>query len=140
MPMNDELQTYVTKLRNYALDHHIGCEFTSAPSPTAPSEAYPERRFMIINTNWWDQQQVPFTIAHEIGHIVNGDAGVLYFTPTKTRFESAADRFAIRLLVPMYHDGIDAEFANPHRFIEALHIPDCLETYSAQVIAEYYAA
>jgi Zn-dependent peptidase ImmA (M78 family) len=136
--MNDNLQSFVTQLRNYALEHHIGAEYSTELSPGTPSQAYPEDRFMIINMNWYDQPQVPFSIAHEIGHVEDGDAGVLYFTPTKTRYESAADRFAVRLLVPMYFVSVDAEFANARRFMDALHIPDYMGSYCGEIIADYY--
>ncbi|WP_390404471.1 ImmA/IrrE family metallo-endopeptidase [Lacticaseibacillus jixiensis] len=94
---------------------------------------------MLINMNWHNQQQVPYSIAHEIGHVQNGDAGVLYSTPMKSRLESSADRFEVGLLVPIYHENIDREFVNTRRFMDSLHIPDCLENYCNEVIANFYS-
>lgn len=31
------------------------------------------------NTNWWNPPEVPFMAAHELGHYINGDKGVMYY-------------------------------------------------------------
>lgn len=136
--MADRVNEYIVSFINYCYENHITFTSSDEFDPFTPSQAYPALRQIIINTNWYDHIQIPYTIAHEIGHVQNNDAGVLYFTPTKTRFESAADRYAVRLLVPMYHSDVEPEFANVHRFMSALHIPACMEEYSSKMIESYY--
>lgn len=137
--MNDLISDYTTAMINLAYEKGIIFIGSDKFQSDTPSQAYPDLRKLIINLNWYDKLQIPYIIAHEIGHCENGDEGVLYFTPTKSRYEAAADRYAVDTLAPMYFEDISPEFANVHRFMDALHIPACMEDYCSEVITNFYA-
>lgn len=65
----DRLMRY---LMNYAFDHHIGIEFTYKLPPYAPSVSYNDPgKLIIMNANWLYPTQLPFQLAHEIGHVLH---------------------------------------------------------------------
>lgn len=129
---------YVTKLLNFALDQGIAIQLTSDLSPDAVSIAFPNRRMIIINSNWRDQTQLPFVVAHEIGHIMNGDPTIAYFHPSKTKVEAGANQWAVNELLELYCQDVDQEHFNQVRFMECFHIPDYLNDYIAEVVPSHY--
>lgn len=67
--------------------------------------ANPDGRLLIFFNEKDSRQQLRFTIAHELGHILLGHVGPelprgRFLTPSDPRLERAADRFAERLLAP----------------------------------------
>lgn len=67
--------------------------------------ANPDGRLLIFFNENDSRQQLRFTIAHELGHILLGHVGPevprgRFLTPSDPRLELAADRFAERLLAP----------------------------------------
>lgn len=67
--------------------------------------ADPSGRLMIFFNEKTSRQQIRFTIAHELGHILLGHVGAdtpqgRLLNPTVEKLEEAADRFAVRLLAP----------------------------------------
>ena len=90
-----------TYLLNYALDHHIGFELLNEVDSFWPSLAIPERNMMFINTNWYKQEELPMVVAHEIGHMIDGDSCYLYDQSTISRLksENSANLIAINLLM-----------------------------------------
>ena len=61
----------ITYLFNYAFDNDIGYVFYKT-NPRYPSLAWKWKREIAINMNWHNQDEVPFTIGHEIGHVMLG--------------------------------------------------------------------
>lgn len=123
------MERIITHLLNYALENGIGITATKLLSDETPSAVDTNTRHIVFNTNWYDQKQLAFTLAHEISHIMNGDASVkpLYFTPSKAKLEYAANVGAIKLLLPFYLDNKDKSYINLYDFMFTFDIPMYLE-------------
>lgn len=113
-----------TYLLNYALDHHIGFELLNEVDSFWPSVAIPERNMMFINTSWYKQEELPMVVAHEIGHMLNGDSCYMYdhSNTGKISSEGAANRVAIDLLLQYCRDN-DIHFNSYIMFIQQFCIP-----------------
>lgn len=119
----------MANLLNYALDNKISFKLTSSLSSDTPSAALVSARMIVINLSYKDPQQLPFQVAHEIGHIMcddNSDS-VLYFTPTKSKTEFKANDFAIRLLVKLFIEDEEKNHTNLYGFMNFFKIPYHLE-------------
>lgn len=126
------MDNILTDLMNYALwKQHINVIMTGEASLGTPSVAFPDARTIVINTNISNKKQLPLQVAHEIGHLVNGDARqkALYFNPTNIDYpvELAANRFAVKMLIPYYLDERDRERVNVNEFMNLFVIPAHLE-------------
>lgn len=126
------MDNILADLMNYALlQQHISVIMSADASLGAPSVAFPDTRTIIINTNIQNKDQLPLQMAHEIGHIVNGDQRhqPLYFNPTGTDYptELAANRFAIKMLIPYYISDRNVEQINVTEFMNLFVIPSHLE-------------
>lgn len=119
--MSDDVTTY---LLNYALDHHIGFELLNKVDSFWPSVAIPERNVMFINTSWYKQEELPMVVAHEIGHMLNGDSCYMYdhSNTGKISSEGAANKVAIDLLLQYCRDN-DIHFNSYIMFIQQFCIP-----------------
>ncbi|WP_010623966.1 M48 family metalloprotease [Companilactobacillus versmoldensis] len=108
-----------TYLLNYALDHHIGFELLNEVDSFWPSVAIPERNMMLINTSWYKQEELPMVVAHEIGHMLNGDTCYMYdhSNTGKICSEGAANKVAIDLLLQYCRDN-DIQFNNYIMFLQ----------------------
>lgn len=136
MMMNDN---FMQSTLNFAFDHKIRYELTSAMNSDTPSGSSAYYKAIVINMNWYDQQQLPFVVAHETGHVLCGHRGISYFCePSNSATEAEANRTAIDILVPMYFADIDAQDANYHAFMESFHIKESLADYSIDTIDDYY--
>ena len=131
--MSDDVTTY---LLNYALDHHIGFELLNGIDSDWPSLAIPERNMMFINTNWYKQEELPMVVAHEIGHMIDGDSCYLYDQSTISRLksENSANLIAINLLMKYCSDN-DIEFNNSMTFLTQFNIPQRYENSVRKIIA-----
>ncbi|WCG34785.1 ImmA/IrrE family metallo-endopeptidase [Companilactobacillus farciminis] len=125
-----------TYLLNYALDHHIGFELLNGIDSDWPSLAIPERNMMFINTNWYKQEELPMVVAHEIGHMIDGDSCYLYDQSTISRLksENSANLIAINLLMKYCSDN-DIEFNNSMTFLTQFNIPQRYENSVRKIIA-----
>ena len=125
-----------TYLLNYALDHHIGFELLNGIDSDWPSLAIPERNMMFINTNWYKQEELPMVVAHEIGHMIDGDSCYLYDQSTISRLKSehSANLIAINLLMKYCSDN-DIEFNNSMTFLTQFNIPQRYENSVRKIIA-----
>lgn len=113
----------------------ISCSFNlkplaSNPSITAfpnPSITMKSKREIGINLNWHNHSpEVPFTIAHEIGHVMIDSPDMKQFDcigyGTQIEEESPADVFALHLVYKyscLQEDG----FYDPLSFLKAYGIP-----------------
>lgn len=133
------MERIITHLLNYALDNGIGITATKLLGDETPSAVDTNTRHIVFNTNWHDQKQLAFTLAHEISHIMNGDASVkpLYFTPSKAKFEYAANIGAIKLLLPFYLDNKDKSCINLYDFMFTFDIPMYLEDVIQEELGNY---
>lgn len=82
--------------------------------------------------------ELPFTIAHEIGHVLNGEADVLYFSGfnNHSKIEMRANRQAIKLLLE-YCNCHDLSL-EPVQFLENFGIPGTFEDLVKEESARYY--
>ena len=113
-----------TYLLNYALNHHIGFELLNEVDSFWPSVAIPERNMMFINTSWYKQEELPMVVAHEIGHMLNGDSCYMYdhSNSGKISSEGAANKVAIDLLLQYCRDN-DIQFNSYIMFLQQFCIP-----------------
>lgn len=136
MMMNDN---FMQSTLNFAFDHKIRYELTSAMNSDTPSGSSAYHRSIVINLNWYDQQQLPFVVAHETAHVLCSHRGISYFCDSSnSATEAEANRTAVDILVPMYFEDIDPEDANYHAFLDSFHIGESMADYSIDTIDDYY--
>lgn len=113
----------VEYLLNYALEHKINLKVVRLRKDYV-SNCIPEERLIVINSSLYNEPYYPFMIAHEIGHIMNGDSGVLYFQAPTAKYstEHEADLFALDLLYKYSCKKGDV-FRSPCQFLQAYGIP-----------------
>lgn len=120
--MND----LITFLINYGFDRGISSTLTEKLAPDFPSCAYGHK--VLINMNWHNEWEIPFSFAHELGHLINHDPGINYYhSPTvhmKSEFE--ANKTAIDILIN-YCQKNDLQFYNSIKFCDVLGVPTELE-------------
>lgn len=118
----------MASLMNTAMDRGYGVIVENKFSKQTPSAVNPQTKIIVVNGNWHDQDQLPFQLAHEIGHLINkDDSNCLYFSPSKHGIEGRANRQAIKLLLPYYTDERPLEDFNSVDFMKAFKIPQYLE-------------
>ncbi|APX73381.1 ImmA/IrrE family metallo-endopeptidase [Companilactobacillus allii] len=127
-------------LMNLAFDNNIAVIMEDKFSPYTPAAVDTKTKVIVINSNWHIQNQIPFQLAHEIGHVLNDDGSkaCLYFSPSKFGIEGHANKTAIQLLIPLYFSNIEYIHANTVRFMEAFNIPLYLEDTVIDEIQSYY--
>lgn len=132
----DEVIEY---LLNFALSKGYGFILTDKLKPTTPSCANQQQNKIVINTNWTNKNELPFQIAHEIGHMLNGDEGVLYYSSyaSHSKIETNADNKAIDLLLN-YCIDMDKTTNNYSDFMYYYGIPDYLEQNVRRRYADYF--
>ena len=122
--MNDIMEW----LSNYAYDNDIGYIMTHYLEPDTPSTSDCDDRLVVVNMEWKNANEVPFSFAHEIGHIMCGDKGKRYFKSEniKDKSEYRANLFAIKLLFK-FCSAYGLNFTNPITFCEQFGVPTALE-------------
>ncbi len=110
-------------LIDYCWEHNIGIQYISYMSPKDPSICYEWPRLIIYNDNWQTNQEKPFILAHEIGHIMCGSTICYLQNHIGTKkSENDANKFAIMLL-QKYCEQNDIVFENKYKFAESFGIP-----------------
>lgn len=111
-------------LMNWAFDHGISVTFTSEVRKDLPHCAIAEKRSVLINMNYGDHDQIPFALAHEIGHVMDNDLGVRYYSSATlhSKAEYRANLFGIHLLKE-YCVAHDVKIDNPVKFCELFGVP-----------------
>lgn len=118
-------------LLNYALENKIGFITIPNAEPDWIPVAIPEKRLILVNMQWHNKKELPFMVAHELGHIMNEQPCSQYSSNTLLlKAERAADNFAIGLLIK-YCQEDNISFNDPYNFMEQFAIP---EKYSNQVL------
>ncbi|MFD1485331.1 ImmA/IrrE family metallo-endopeptidase [Lacticaseibacillus baoqingensis] len=129
-----------SRLLDYAAIYDIEVGFEDRLSPNTPCTADSKTRRILINLNWHIPRQLPFQLAHEITHILNGDSNLLYFTPSKTGIEGDANSGAICLLVPMYFENVDPSLARVDEFMSFFAISPNMRDICSGAIKGFYNA
>lgn len=132
------LDELIRWLLNYAFDKGINYIITDQLNEDIPSCAIPNKSTIIINSKYGKPTELPFTIAHEIGHVLNGEADVLYFSGfnNHSKIEMRANRRAVKLLLE-YCNCHDLSL-EPAKFAETFGIPSSFEDMVKEESARYY--
>lgn len=110
-------------LMNYCYDHGIGVIYDNNLPADAPSDSFSNPRLVIFNDNYKNENEKPFMLAHEIGHIIDGNAEYYHLAYLgMERGEYSANRFAINLLSQYCLDN-DIWFETIYQFAKAFGIP-----------------
>lgn len=130
----DELITY---LINFALARGIGVTVSSQLPVDFPSSASSKQRKILFNTNWQNKSELPFILAHEIGHLLDDDEGINYYSSATVhnQTEYRANCTAIDLLLH-YCCINNINVDNPIKFCEQFGIPNEFEYIAALKISE----
>lgn len=119
MMLDDVIDWLIT----YATNHKIGVIATWDLSPTDPSAASDLPPIIAINFNWYDKNEIPFMISHEIGHAYAQNS--IYYHASHLgieRGESEANIFAINLLLK-YCKEHELYFSTIYEFAKNFSIP-----------------
>lgn len=76
----DDVLSFLT---DYCWKNKIGIQYISYMDPKDPSLCYEWPRLIIYNENWQVKKEKPFILAHEIGHVMCGDAFCYYIGNNK---------------------------------------------------------
>lgn len=132
------LDELIRWLLNYAFDKGINYIITDQLNEDVPSCAIPNKSTIIINSKYGKPTELPFTIAHEIGHVLNGEADILYFSGfnNHSKIEMRANRRAVKLLLE-YCNCHDLAL-EPAKFAETFGIPSSFEDMVKEESVRYY--
>lgn len=133
------MKEVIEYLLNFAFNKGFGFILTDKLKATTPSCANPTKNKIIVNMNWHNQNELPFQLAHEIGHMLNGDEGILYYSSysSRSKIERNADNKAIDLLFS-YCLNMDEVTINYNDFMKYYGIPNYLEENVRQRYANYF--
>lgn len=131
----DNIMTY---LINYALDHGISCMVCPDLPSHIPHSASAKNRKILINPNYGSQNELPFATAHELGHVLNDDAGIRYYQSANvhSKCEYQANLTGIRLLLK-YCGQNDIDPSNAVSFCERFGIPLELDYIANLAMSKY---
>lgn len=109
-------------------------------TPYTPAAVNPSNKIIVLNSNWHKPNQLPFQLAHEMGHLLNndGESSCLYFSPSKHGIEGNANRTAIKLLLPYYLEDNIFEHVSSTKFMELLNMDQYLDDMVQEEIINYY--
>mgnify|MGYP001854025178 FL=1 len=131
MCLKDDLMQTLT---DFTWDHHFGLEI-GPYKPGFRSCSIPEDNLIIINTNWKNKEEVPFSFAHELGHFMNGDDGIRYYDSAtiNNKCERGANEFAVKFILN-FCKRYGLTFSNPITFCEQFGVPTTLEDLVASYL------
>lgn len=121
MTKTDELITYLV---NWGFDHGFGISFTDQLPASLAGFSSQKDKAVWINTRWRNKPEYGFVVAHELGHLIDGDEGInRYSSPSLSiKNEYAANVQAVRL-IKGYADQQDVVITNCMGFCQAFGIP-----------------
>lgn len=115
-------------LINYALDHGIGLKMEPS-SKTLQCVSIPPANTIYVNTNYMNSNQLPFQLAHEIGHLVTEKDTTLYKKDNKV-FRLKAERNAnvkgLKIIIPMFLSLTEYSVNSIYPLMDQLQIPNKL--------------
>ncbi|WP_283582888.1 ImmA/IrrE family metallo-endopeptidase [Limosilactobacillus difficilis] len=122
------MENLINWLLNYAFDHGIGYVLTDELPSSIPHTASAKHRMILINKHYGNPQEMPFAIAHEIGHVMDGDLGIRYYCSAiiHDKAEYRANVFGIQL-IQQYCDHEDIHISNAVKFCEVFGVPSRLD-------------
>ena len=125
---------------NYAYDHNISYSMVPFDNSETPPTCDTELRLIVLNSNWYQPNEMAFQAAHECSHVLNGDRGKFKYSNFyfKSRTEGNANKRALSIVIPMYFNDLEADEANLFQFMNDLAIPSWLEDAASSSINSYY--
>lgn len=127
----------ISWLANYAFDHGIGVTMSTDLSPDCPSFALANPKNIVINLNWSPRAEIPFSMAHEIGHVINGDNGHYQLTSVAhSKAEHDANLVAFQILRE-WAESHDVDVSEPYLFMSCFAIPCKLSNQVAEGFTRY---
>lgn len=93
-----------------------------------PTCSYAELNMVFVNTDETPEEQYPFAIAHELGHLSTEIKGWFYFACPNNGYkgEHGADVYGMHLLYEGYCKPNGIYFDNAQTFIKQMGIPQKL--------------
>lgn len=118
----------INYLKEFAKARDIGVCLTYDLSSYIPSSSSVENRSVVINLN---ADNIPLQFSHELGHILNEDDGVWYFSTTTNGMSSEANatKTGIRILLDYYFREVPYEEINLSNFMKFYKIPSFFTDY-----------
>lgn len=120
---NSNKEDLIEYLLNYAFNRGYAYRLIKG-NVDDPSMSFKEYDYMIINTNWRNPAELPFIIGHEIGHLVLGEQGIMYYSSYagQNSEEHSADLYALNLIYE-YSCNRGDDFQEPGQFMMSYSIP-----------------
>lgn len=139
MIIMDDAIWYLLKI---AHKNNIKVQWSRVLNKYTPPACRIDTRIICMNLNWHRPAEIPFQLAHELSHIINGDPGdVCFYDATftgKQSVEYRANVGAVKLLVPFYCQEVYRENINLCNFEYVYQIPGYLSGVVREQVKEYY--
>lgn len=121
MTKTDELIAYLV---NWGFDHGFGVTFTDQLPASLAGFSSQKDKAVWINTSWRNKPEYGFVVAHEMGHLIDGDEGInRYSSPSLSiKNEYAANVYGVKL-IKNYASRQDIEINNRTAFCQTFGIP-----------------
>lgn len=104
-----------------------------------PSASDSEKHKIILNMNWYNPQEIPLMLAHELSHVINGDTGICYYTSVSTiKTEASANKLAIKMLIDYFFAEAEPEYINVCQFMNYYCIPSEFYEFICSYIQNKY--
>ena len=115
-------------LMNWAFDHGISVTFNQYLPSSLPHCASAAKRKVLMNWKYGNPDEIPFALAHEIGHVVDDDPGIRYYKSAilHDKAEYRANLFGIHLL-KRYCAAHDISIDSTIKFCEVFGVPQKLD-------------
>ena len=115
-------------LMNWAFDRGISVTFSPYLPSSLPHCASASKRKVLMNWKYGNPDEIPFALAHEIGHVVDDDPGIRYYKSATLhdKAEYRANLFGISLL-KQYCIAHDISINSAIKFCEVFGIPEKLD-------------
>lgn len=122
-------------LFDIAINNGIAIVKVDELAPETPSISLKKRRAVVLNMNWYNSNEIPFILAHEMAHMLNNDSFVLYTSSaiSKIEMEGATNRYAISMLIN--YSKIEDTNLNPVQFMEQFGVPCKYESLVSELLS-----
>lgn len=125
-------QETINYLIDFSAKNNIAVSLQHELPPDYPSVSSVEDRAIYINSN---APNAPLQFAHELGHILNQDSGVLYFTALSAiKTEAEATKTGLSILLDYYLQENDIDDFNIDNFIRLYQVPTQFVDYIYKLI------
>ncbi|MFK5676068.1 ImmA/IrrE family metallo-endopeptidase [Ligilactobacillus sp. LYQ60] len=139
--MNEIVRDYLEGIAKYNRIRIFWVDELDEYTPPC-SLSYAKR--IVMNRHWHKEREIPFQLAHEIGHVLlHSNCDIAFYRATygsRAKIECEANKMAIDLLLPLYFSERDRSKANVNDLMECLLIPAHLENLVRERIEGYLSS